>query len=461
MGELFKTARSEDWRGKIRLAAYEHKPAKYCTDKETSRRWHALLQAAVDRAASGEPPRADVLKELPRRLLASFGLVSELAEKRRAKYLVNVDDYVRELRTSGRDGKYVANAERYLKSIGAALKWRLLTDISRDSILKHAKTRRDGGAAARTVKNELSTVRAFVAWAVAARRLDSDPLVNLPRFDLIGDKRRQRRAFTRDELNRLLAIAGPRELLYRLAVGTGLRRRELQRLQWRDVLIDDVDRPCIALRAEVTKSKRADVVPLHHDLRARLLAARPADFTPTMPVFKRVCAWDTWCVDLDRAGLKYVGDDGKMLGFHSLRTTFATELERAGASPRTIMQLMRHTDYRLTASTYTDVRVLDTFGAVEKIRLFDPTEPASIPAAKTGTDDRPVEAVAARDQGRDQKPRVLRRCTAQIGASKATAEGAEKPTKIGVFARIGEGKENSPSRTRTYNNPVNSRVLYH
>ena len=43
-----------------------------------------------------------------------------------------------------------------------------------------------------------------------------------------GKQTRPRRAFTHDEIARLLAVAGPRKVIYLTAVHTGLRRKELK-----------------------------------------------------------------------------------------------------------------------------------------------------------------------------------------------------------------------------------------
>ena len=48
-----------------------------------------------------------------------------------------------------------------------------------------------------------------------------------------GTQLRPRRAFTR-EVQRLLAVAGPRKALYLTEVFTGLRRGELAALEWDD-----------------------------------------------------------------------------------------------------------------------------------------------------------------------------------------------------------------------------------
>ncbi len=59
--------------------------------------------------------------------------------------------------------------------------------------------------------------------------------------------------------------------------------------------------------------------------------------------------------------------DGRIAGFRSLRVILASELEQAGVSPRTIVEILRHTDYRLAGGAYTDPRVIDSYGAVGKL----------------------------------------------------------------------------------------------
>lgn len=403
MAHLFKINGSDDWHAKIKLGPYRQKRARFCTDKDTSGRLHTLLQAAVDRAAAGEPPRAETVGLLPERLLVAFGLASSpTAQKRRGSYAENVADYKRELETAGRDPKYVRNVNMYLTAVGNACGWKRLTDIGRDSFVKYLARRKADGTAPRTLKNLRATVMAFCLWAVGAERLDRNPLARLPSIDTTADRRRLRRALTPDEVTRLLAVAGPRELVYRVALGTGLRLSELRRLQWGDVRIDDTFKPRMDLRPEATKSKRADSVPFTPSLVARLRKARPDDYSPTDPVFRTVPEFDTWCADMDRAGITYRDGDVLTVGFHSLRVTFCSELERAGVTPRTIMELMRHRDYKLTAGTYTDRRVLDTFGAVGKLPDYEtnPAENAQT-ARRTGTDDLPVRSVG-QDQIQDQ-----------------------------------------------------------
>ena len=44
-----------------------------------------------------------------------------------------------------------------------------------------------------------------------------------------------------------------------------------------------------------------------------------------------------------------------------------TDLQRAGLAPRVVMALARHTDWRITNGVYTDMHLIDVFGAVGRL----------------------------------------------------------------------------------------------
>ncbi len=58
---------------------------------------------------------------------------------------------------------------------------------------------------------------------------------------------------------------------------------------------------------------------------------------------------------------------GRRVDFHGLRHTLATRLAVAGVQPRVAMELMRHSDMRLTQKVYTDASLLPTFDAVTSL----------------------------------------------------------------------------------------------
>ena len=76
------------------------------------------------------------------------------------------------------------------------------------------------------------------------------------------------------------------------------------------------------------------------------------------------------------AKISKLDTQGRVVDFHSLRHTFCTNLHRAGVPQREAMELMRHSDPRLTASTYTDTSLLSLKAAVEKLTVL-PSQLAS------------------------------------------------------------------------------------
>ena len=162
-GAARKRGTRNDWYRKIRIGPYDFKRARLCTDAGASESWAAMLQAAVDRKGAGEPPDPDTIKKLPRRLLESFGLVSGLSTKRRGTYADNVEDYVRELETAGRDRMYFRNVRRYLNAVGKVCGWKKLAEMNRDAIAGYLTERKAEGVSPRTLNNALATVRAFGA----------------------------------------------------------------------------------------------------------------------------------------------------------------------------------------------------------------------------------------------------------------------------------------------------------
>ena len=61
---------------------------------------------------------------------------------------------------------------------------------------------------------------------------------------------------------------------------------------------------------------------------------------------------------------------GEYADFHSLRKTFGTMLTLAEVGQRTVMELMRHSDMRLTVKTYTDANMLPISAAIGLLSAF-------------------------------------------------------------------------------------------
>jgi len=199
-------------------------------------------------------------------------------------------------------------------------------------------------------------------------RVAENPLRNVSHADVRG-KQQRRRAFTDEELDRLLAVAPPQvRLLYLAAAFTGLRVGELQQVVWSDIQLNHA-RPHIVVRASTTKNRKEAVLPLHPQLLKELQALKTPAMKPESRVFYQHSHPNTRIrIDMRKAGITRVDAMGRKLDFHALRYTFATKLAASGVSQRLAQELLRHSDPRLTANIYTDVTQLPTFAAVNGLR---------------------------------------------------------------------------------------------
>lgn len=213
-------------------------------------------------------------------------------------------------------------------------------------------------------------IKAFTDWAVRSRRVEHDPLAALERTERkdITFKHR-RRALTveqvaklldateRRPLHELLVIrrgkdkgklsanvrprilerakrtGAERRLTYLLAVWTGLRRSELGALRWSDVVLD-AEPAHIRLRAETTKSKRADRVILHQEIADELRRIKLAKLAPTATVLSSVPGMRVLVSNLRFAGIDPGSEADGFIDLHALRKTLSTMMAVAGLNQR-------------------------------------------------------------------------------------------------------------------------------
>ena len=141
--------------------------------------------------------------------------------------------------------------------------------------------------------------------------------------------------------------------------------------------------------------------------------AKPADALPTDRVFKTMPNRENIPARPGQSQRPRQRCVRKKGGPGSLRYTYGTWLAKTGVVPRVAMELMRHTDIRLTTNLYTDPTLLNVAGAIEGMpTLKDTREPESLKA--TGTDDASAEEAEkthitclpiALIRGKDRPPR--------------------------------------------------------
>jgi len=266
----------------------------------------------------------------------------------------HIADFIADRNTVGCDARYVRELEKKLLRLAGACGWNCAGDVTPNSF----QTWRDSQKrAAKTLNEYLKAASGLMNWMERGGRIAGNPLKPVQMVQSGGLQTRVRRALTLDELKRLMAVAGPRKAIYATAVFTGLRRGELGKLEWRDVNLDAAC-PFLNVRASTTKNHKQASLPVHADVVAALRTLRPAEAEPLARVFPRLPTMKRFRMDLAAANIEFLDAKGEHADFHALRKTFATHLTLAGTPQRVTMELMRHSDMRLTAKTYTDAGLL-------------------------------------------------------------------------------------------------------
>ena len=261
------------------------------------------------------------------------GLIDPFKKHRRRKLSEHVADWITELRQLGRDDMYIAPCKARMERLAEECGWNALADISADSFIQWRETATSNAdhnrkepdqnssramLSPRAKNHYFATLRTFCLWCVKRKRMGGNPVSDVEKVDETADVRRQRRALSADELSRLLdAVPDHYRLGYQMLMATGLRCAELLALRWEDVRLN-APHPFIQLRAEVTKSKRADGLPLRADL-ADLLRKAKGDADESAAVVKALPRIPTHKSYLAAAGIPFVDDRGRRADLHALR----------------------------------------------------------------------------------------------------------------------------------------------
>jgi integrase len=270
-----------------------------------------------------------------------------------------IGEYVAELARLGRNEKYIKGVRKQLEKLGEACGWRVLKDVSADSFLKWRQKQK---LIAKTLNEYLISASALLNWAERFERIASNPLRHVTRIESSADPTFKRRALTDGEARRLLWVAGPRATVYLIAIKTGLRRGELEKLEWRDVQLDG--EPFLNVRAATTKNGKAAPIPMDVELTAALRKLRGDAADAKGKVFQALPRIARFRADLVAAEIQPINAAGERVDFHALRMTFQMRLTLNGVAPRVVMEAMRHSDMKLTAKTYTDAGMLPTRAAI-------------------------------------------------------------------------------------------------
>lgn len=343
---------------------------------EQSRKWYAFWWQGKKKGktplSANRREAEQRMRELERNLWRQkVGLADPFAEHCQRPIEEHIADFIADIQAKGRSEKHVVTMRRMLTAVNKQCGIATLNDLATAKIDAFLLEMARQGKSARTRNSYRQAVLGFAEWCTLKGRLAANPLKSVSKAE--GRRVRQRRALPVDELKRLLAATEKRSperaLLYRVAVYTGLRKAELAALRVHHLRLDNAT-PTLRLEGRFTKTKQDAVIPLIPFLAALLrehCRGKPGD-TRVLRVSSKIHVRIR--KDLKAAGIPFRDEAGRYADFHALRKCTATLLALAGAHPRVIQQILRHSSIDLTMGTYTDATLLPLTEAVAKLPVL-------------------------------------------------------------------------------------------
>jgi len=345
----------------------------------------------------------------------------------------HIEDFRGYLAAKGNTKGHVQRTCQNIEWIADTCHAKKIGDLTGTGVLRAVSELRDAGSSLRTCNAYLRSIKSFTRWLWREKRMPDDPLAGLSQFNEQTDRRHVRRELTTDETRWLLTTieaqsklnykldGTTRAMAYRLALGSGFRRKELRSLTPTSFDLDS-DPPTVTAKAAYSKRRREDVQPIRSDLaellrpwltgfeRNRRLFPLPHN---TAKMFRRDLdaarsAWiDAADSDAERERreasdfLLYRDADGQVIDFHAQRHTYISGIVAGGASVKTCQELARHSTPVLTIGRYSHARLHDLTGALETLPDQTPQETPAEPQtmAATGTDGKAAEITGGKCEG--------------------------------------------------------------
>ncbi len=296
----------------------------------------------------------------------SMGLILPALQRSAAQrpLLEHLAEFTAELGSLGRDSMYVRCVRWRLRKLFRECSWLTIADVSSSGFVSW---RMKCGLSPKSRNDYLADLRHLVDWLVKSGRLASNPLGNIERVDT-SRREQYRRAFTHDELQRLLDVSGDCAIPYLIAAMTGLRRKELAALRWDDIVLSDGG-SYVVVRASIARNARRARLDLHPDAAAAFAFLHRDSSGPLVFGRRGLPEVSVLKSDLAVANIPFKDGLGRRLDFHSFRDIWATMLRRQGVDRLLVKQLMRHSDLKLTEK-YTDDAQLPTAAVVQSLSGF-------------------------------------------------------------------------------------------
>lgn len=231
---------------------------------------HGVFSLKVRERQVADKLRIEFIREKEREL---SGLTAPRLERDAArKLLTDISaEFLAHLKGLNRSASHVRHVNSRLRKLIEECEWRHVADITRKSF-DEWRQKKASVLSVKTRNEYRAVICSLLSWMEESDQLAANPLKGLKKTDGRGLEKIKRRAATPGEMERLLSIAGDYRLGYQAAVTTGLRRGELEKIEWGDLHLEEAQ-PCVLIRAATTKNRKAAKAFLCPQLAAELARA--------------------------------------------------------------------------------------------------------------------------------------------------------------------------------------------
>lgn len=302
--------------------------------------------------------------------------------------------------------RYKACANIVIQSTGQRLGSMKLKEITVDDVREVQEGLQNGKRTTETVNNDIAHLSHIFHTAVKERVLDYNPCTPVKPLKRTEPEARDtiHRALTREETDIFFREAEKSFYydVYRLALATGMRVGEIGALTLADIKGGAIhihgtvtkDETGGDIVGESTKTRRGDrKIPINDTIREILEHQKEinrmldGDKIVTMNdrIFKAPERGLLVCYPVDREIKRICKRTGiQHFAMHAFRDTFATRALEAGVDPRTLQELLGHSNFNLTMSLYGHVLNDRLEVAMRKMELYDKNDESG---SKMGSND--------------------------------------------------------------------------
>ena len=387
------------------------------TDKAATVRLADMIQAILNANGTNAPLGDDLnrqLERLPKQIRHDLieAKLLDPAKSMAAKPLSELADmFELSMRAKELSREHVKDTYSMLNYVIKDCGFRYWSDITAEKVSAYLKQKRDDGLGYRRSNGYLLAIKMFAKWMVSCGYAMNSPLGHLKALNAKLDRRHVRRVLEPDQIRHLLetTAAAPeryglpgyeRSLLYRFAIESGLRAKEIRTLKVSSFDFKNLE---VTVKAENAKGKRCDSIPL----RKRTAEELKQFFANKLPQARAfgseepltVLTADMMKDDLADVGIPYEDDAGKVFDFHALRHQCGSLLAASGVSPKVAQKILRHTDVSMTMNIYTHTMHGQEAAAIDSLPDLTAPSKERQRAVRTGTDARDESLLKSCFQG--------------------------------------------------------------